>query len=502
MARSNRGLWLLGFLMIGVAAATPIQASDHILTIGGGSSASNNQVSLEKNVLFLQRYLAAAGMGNVPHEILFSDGKAGARDLQYSDPNFQLPRVNDLLAQVFNRGRDLTTQYRAHAIPNLWGASGRLSIGKWFDTIGTKLEDGDRLLIYFTGHGGPGQGRPPVNQTLAMWNEPDMAVHEFAGLLDRLPSKVSVVLVMVQCFGGGFANVIYNDADPNKGLSPRDRSGFFATIPTRFAAGCTADADEENYKEYSTYFWAALYGQKRTGEAIKLPDYDGDGKVSLAEAHAYALIASETVDISIKTSDVFLRRYSSFRADGVEGMVTAEIDFDRLLALSDPSDRAVLKELSAVLKLEGKTRVRDARSAADGIAQQRKSIEQRRNRLSRAHDQMRGVLQARVTGRWPELSNLLHPGAEQIITTHGDEVVKFIEAAPQFKEFSKQEEEIDDLDNQSTELERTWVKQQRFIRTAGNVALAANLPKVAKGEIQDRYERLIKAESGWLGAEK
>ena len=238
----------------------------------------------------------------------------------------------------------------------------------------------------------------------------------------------------------------------------------------------------------------------RTGEAIKPPDYDGDGKVSLAEAHAYALIHSETVDISMKTSDVFLRRYSSFRANGVEGMVTAEADFDQLLDLAGPADHAVLSELSTLLKLDGKSPVRDARVAADSNAQRRRSIDQQRSRLSRTHDQLRGVLQARVVGHWPELGNLLNPSAEKLIADEGDAVVKFIEAAPQFKDFAKQEKDIDDLDHQSFDLERTWVKYQRFIRTAENVALAANLPKVAKEDIVERFKKLVEAEGGWLGA--
>src|SRR5947209_16658829 len=89
-------IWVLSI------AAAPALARDHFLTIGGGNSASNNQVSLEKNVLFLQRYLEATGMANVPHEILFSDGNGGARDLQFEDPNYQPPRVNELLAEVFD----------------------------------------------------------------------------------------------------------------------------------------------------------------------------------------------------------------------------------------------------------------------------------------------------------------------------------------------------------------------------------------------------------------
>ena len=58
-------------------------------------------------------------------------------------------------------------------------------------------------------------------------------VKEFAGYLEKLPPGVQVVLVMVQCYGGGFADVIYTGGDAGKGLSPRNRCGFFATVGLR-----------------------------------------------------------------------------------------------------------------------------------------------------------------------------------------------------------------------------------------------------------------------------
>jgi hypothetical protein len=486
--------------MLVCVVALPCRAGDHFLTIGGGSSASNNQVSLEKNVLYLQRFLGDAGLGDMPHEILFSDGTAGARDLQFDDPAIKPPRVNQILAELFNSERGLTTQYRRHHIPHLWGASGRQSIGKWFDMIGSKLHDGDRLFIYYTGHGGRGQGNPPTNQTLAIWNESDMPVKEFAGLLDKLPPRVQVVLIMVQCFGGGFADVIYNDADPAKGLSARNRCGFFATIPTRFAAGCTADVNEEDYHEYSTYFWAALYGQTRTGQPVAKPDYDGDGNVSLAEAHAYALIHSATVDISMKTSDAFLRRYSKLKPAG-SGAISTETNFDRLCSVAAPADKAVLAELSAALGVTGSDRIRAATNKSEDVSRERRAIDQRKRKLEQSRNQLRRSLVSAVTDRWPELENFLHPASMKIIAEQADAIVKFAEALPRFDEFEKELRQIDDLEQQSETLERTWVKCQRLVRTAESVALAANLQKVAKMNLQERYQELVEAESGCLNRE-
>ncbi len=484
-------------LLLLLGLSSTVRAADHFLTIGGGNNAGNNQVSLEKNVLFLERYLAAAGLGAAPHEVLFSDGSAGERDIEFDDPKAEPPKVNQLLARVFNHEQGLYSQYRVHAIPQLWGAANRASIGKWFDTIGTKIPDGDRLLIYFTGHGG--HGNPARNTNFALWHESSMSVNEFGGLLDRLHPKVTVVLVMVQCFSGGFADVIYNNTDPAKGLSSRPRCGFFATTFDRTAAGCTPDIDEDDYHDYSTSFWAALHGQTRTGKTVPNPDYDGNGRVSLAEAHAYALISSDTVDISNKTSDEFLRRFSSLDRKGRGGLITADVDYDQLLKLAEPADRAVLTGLAEHLHMESPNRVQSARVMATGIELRRKFLGTRKERLVKDHDALRPVLQTLLRNRWPELDNLFNPQATRLIQSEGEQMIRLVESAPQYVPFHKQEEDLDKVENESLDLERKWVKCQRFIRTAENVALAANLPSLATPEMQQRYHQLLGAENTQFG---
>ena len=68
------------FIISGTCA---VRAADHFLTIGGGNSVSNNQVSLVKNVIYLQRFLSSAGLESAPHEILFSDGNGTERDVEF-----------------------------------------------------------------------------------------------------------------------------------------------------------------------------------------------------------------------------------------------------------------------------------------------------------------------------------------------------------------------------------------------------------------------------------
>src|SRR4051812_17061501 len=168
--------WLLG-LLVSLQFCSAAGAEDHFLTIGGGESPTNNQVSLEKNILYLQRFLSDSGLGSMSHDIFFANGKDVGRDIQFVDPRTTPPRANALLAQIFDKEDNLDASYRAHSIPGVSGAANRAAIGKWFETSGSKLGEGDRLFLYFSGHGGA--GKPARNTTVALWGEGGMPVKEF-----------------------------------------------------------------------------------------------------------------------------------------------------------------------------------------------------------------------------------------------------------------------------------------------------------------------------------
>jgi hypothetical protein len=228
----NSGLRIAGCLGIISSIATIISprvglADDHFLTIGGGNWAQSTQASLEKNVHFFEACLASIGVPADAHEILFASGRNDSRDVQFLEPQKPLPKLNRLLAQVFEQERDVSASYRTIAIQHLWGAATRDDIRRWFNTKGKRLSDGDRLFIYFTGHGDTAIASPHESR-FTIWYDQGMPVTEFAQLLDTLPAKVSVVLVMVQCHAGGFANVLFEGGDSSAGLSNRNRCGFFA----------------------------------------------------------------------------------------------------------------------------------------------------------------------------------------------------------------------------------------------------------------------------------
>ncbi len=493
----NRFLTSLFVLLLVSLSA---HAADHFLTIGGGGSPHNNQLSLERNVVFFRHTLGECGLASAPHEVFFACGNDKMRDLQFADPNNEPPRANVLLARLFDREGDLYQSYRQHTLSDISGPANRAAIKQWFDSTGARLADGDRLFIYFTGHGGP--GRPARNTTMDLWFDGGMTVKEFVPLLDKLNPKVKVVLIMVQCHSGGFGDVIFKNGDAGPLLSDQSRCGFFATWNDRLAAGCTPDTQEENYKDYTTYFFAALAGKTRMGQSITPPDYDHDGKISMAEAHAYVQLTSDTIDIPVCTSDVLLRQFSKTRDDKIKDLITSGTKFETLIKETTPDRRAVLEGLSKQLDLKGDDRAAAARALADSIDKQRKGLDQRPPNRRNDKDNLRNQIRARVMMQWPEIGNPYNPASVNVLTREAAELVKVIETHPAFKQWDALMAKNEEMQEKSFDLERKWVKCQRFLYVSDSVALEANLSKFASKLIQDKYKSLRAAECGTVGSTK
>ena len=66
---------------------------------------------------------------------------------------------------------------------------------------------------------------------------------------------------MVQCYSGAFGNLLFQGGDPAAEAVDHDIAGFFATVKEKMAAGCTPAVDERDYKDFSSYFFAADFSR-------------------------------------------------------------------------------------------------------------------------------------------------------------------------------------------------------------------------------------------------
>ncbi len=359
-----------------------------------------------------------------------------------------------------------------------------------------------------------------------MWGGEDVTVEEFAKELDKIDSGVPVVVVMVQCYSGGFADLIFENGNDKREATGHNRCGFFATTHDRFAAGCTADIDEADYHEYSSAFWAAIVGRSRVGEPVESADFNGDGAVSFDEAHASVLIHSDTIDIPVKTSDAFLRRNSVEKHSSAELLagptndlqessaennagttvtalkpietLTSNTHIESLLAAADPASRAVVVQLSERLELTRSDRAAEARERAEQIEAERKRLRGQVSRLNRDVRRLRGEIEDAVLAEWPELAGTWNAEARRLVAEAPEAIVELIETHPRFGRWEELEEQAHGLEIRRDDLERDWVKCQRLIATLEMIALAHNLPLVADSPVQTRFESLRALEMSTL----
>lgn len=262
----------------------------NIMVVAGGGNPGMNEISLEKNVLFFQRTLRVLGINPAIATILFANGNNGQATVRYID----------------NQGQQ---RFKKPQIPNLKGASTLQNVQTSLQRLAAQKST-QPSFVYFTGHGYH-QDNDYENNFFVLWGERELTVQRYTALLDQLPTQPPVVTVMAQCFSGGFANLIYTGGKPQNAVAPHNRCGFFATVKTRPSVGCTPEVNEADYVDYSSSFFSGLSGRKRTGATIPQPDYNRDGRVSYAEAHAFAKIDSRTLDIPVSTSEIWLERQVS-----------------------------------------------------------------------------------------------------------------------------------------------------------------------------------------------
>lgn len=374
-------VFILALLML---APLSVPAADYVWLIGGGYNPDSSQAQIEQNVLWVSQLLKTLP-GARTQRIYFDDGDNPAVDVREQAPLRTVPL--EPLRRLFAHGHVAGYLYRNHAIPKVDGGTERTALVAKLEQEIAGLRPGDRLLIVFNGHGSRSR-RDPKGNRLWLWNNTSLDVREFDALLTHVSPVVPVRFVFTQCYAGAFARLAPGP-DGN-------RCGFLAESEDREAEGCAAGVDAGDYRDYTTYFFAALSGHTRLGESLPVnPDLDSDGQVSLYEAHLYALRAGESADLPRSTSEAFLERWQPWYADwrGLFG-----------LRADNPPDNVYVRlaqELGAKLDLP----IDDRAS--------RRALKQRRAELqSRAR-----VLQRRQRGYLGQLQTLQHE-IQQAVAEH------------------------------------------------------------------------------------
>ncbi|MEL6469827.1 MAG: Caspase domain-containing protein [Cyanobacteria bacterium J06623_4] len=301
--------------------------STHFAVVAGGGAPSYNEIALEKNVRYFQRSLTEAGFSPTLASLFFANGNDGQETVRYLDERNQ-------------------QQFKAPDINELDGPATYANTYGWFKAV-AQAEKPCPSFFYFTGHGAYNP-EDEDNNSLILWEEALVSVKEMADWLDPLPADQPFVTMMAQCYSGSFANLIYENGDPEQPVALQTRCGFFATVASRPSVGCTPAVNEADYKDYSSSFFAGLTGRDRIGNPVSSADYNEDGKISYAEAHAFAKVDEETTDWPISTVEAWLQR----QIDEAEITDILALPIDKLSATARPEQQYVIRSLAELLDFD------------------------------------------------------------------------------------------------------------------------------------------------------
>jgi len=474
------------FFLLG--AARPAQnGSTRVLIVGGGPNPEYNQVAIENNV----RWVDTLVPRKISRSILYCDGKAQGPVVQISESAEGSGTALSLLyppPEGSNRGRS-DVSYRGTNVSQIDGPATLPGIESRFDALSRGK---DPVLLYFTGHGSPNRSNFDDNR-YDLWAEGGITPSLLSRQIEKLPAGTPVTVVMVQCFSGAFANLIFQNGDPNGPLLDRPVCGFFAATREREAAGCTPELNEAEYRDFTSSFFAGLTGRDRVGRKVPRPDYNGDGKVGFDEAYAFALITDPSIDVPVVTSDAFLRRFVPV-SDDTE---IVDIAWEKIRSAATPSQKAALDGICAAIgpAAQGPNRV------AAALAEFR-----RRTRVGDARPRYDESIRSEIRSL-RSLIGGIHPGLERGAKRDGiqadeyrdvwEKALSWLDSHPEtltrLRQLSKQVDEANRVAQDDSVTGARWL---RLLRLSKSIALEMRLRESSDKTLIARFDALRKLEAG------
>ncbi len=466
----------LGF---GASLAASLGSAADALLIGGGYELHASQGQIEKNVIWVRNILERQGLDT---RVWFTDGHAPGDDVHY------LLAASDVsitpLARVFGEQHLDRLRFRGHAIDGVSGTTEAPLLVRALEAHFDSKDDVPTTLIY-NGHGDQSPDTPD-GVTINLWNDTSLGVAD----LDRLIGNRGAPFryLFTQCYSGGFHRLMYKDpADPQSGVDGM-RCGFTAESAYQLAEGCSASVESDDYRDYTTFFFAAIGDRARDDTVLLVnPDTNEDGLVGLREAHFYALGEALSSDIPLASSEQYLDDWQPWYLRWLPATTTA-LDSDYARLARHLATRLDLPEGPGEAKL-----VRDRLAAAaatyDELAEQQQELIDREAALQ-------GQLQQRLFHRWPSLAGP-YTGAFAALAERGSlaEVNRWLNTQGELAELADVQIDIEKLDFRLLDIEREEVQYRKIIHLRRLARLEAQLMRFGSDAERADYRSLVDCES-------
>ena len=436
------------------------------LAAGGGDLPENNQVSIEQDLALAGKTFGPSGL------LLYAGGpKTAAVQILERRPSGDALRLE--LAELFDPrpGRDARYR-RTELLP---------SAAATLDTILAELrraaetDQTTDFLIYLAGHGNLGE--TAMETGFLTWGGEMLTPRALEEVLDTAALLRRFRVVMTSCFSGGFAEILFTHADGTLGAAPGDRCGLFAATWDQESSGCDPNPDRGAQDGYGVHFLHALRGEDRAGRKLPLAelDLDGDGQISLLEAHTRVRLASGSIDIPTTTSERWLRARAV--SDGPRASVSL------------PEEEVVVERLSKRLG-----NLDSARLALEAVTEELKDARDALEEAQGAEGAAYRIAAAELLSRWPVLNDPWHPLFERTLEKNRRLIRAALEKSSSLQAHSRAAAAVTAAQLDVDELMLRRAALMRLVRAADNLQLAGYL-KEKGGSDWQVFERLRACEN-------
>jgi hypothetical protein len=435
------------------------------LAFAGAASPELNQVSVEQDLALVREVFGDGGY------VLFGAGP-GSPSVQVLAPDRPHDPVRAALGELFapRGGRD--SSYRT---PKLAVDAAATKEGVLQALRDATQVEGPPLLLWIGGHGR--RGAEPREHIIDLWAHGELGVPEIAEVLDA--ARRPVRIVSTTCFGGGLAELAFAEATVAKGAAPTERCGLFAAPWDLEATGCDPNPDRAAQEGYALHVLHALGQQHRDGtpRPTEALDFDGDGSISLLEAHTRARLDAATADVPTTTSERWLRQVAPTRGEGIE------------VAL--PEEEALIRALATQLKLDG--REHDAADELDARESQMEVITTELDAATLREDEAYRMAAGDVLARWPVLDDPWHPDFAQTLARSEAAIRTYLDDSGSYAAYLAARDEVDRLGQQLWDARLAAAPYERLARAVETRQLAARLHGKG-GADWAHYQKLLACE--------
>jgi hypothetical protein len=337
--------------------------------------------------------------------------------------------------------------------------------------------DGPPLLVMVASHGE--RGNAPRESALSLWGGWSIDVQDVAGVLDGFADARPTRWVITSCYGGGFAELAFVGATPHQGTRSPQHCGLFAAPADDESSGCDPNPDRQQQESFTIHFLAALRGRDKSGAARTGElDLDGDGRVSLREAHAWARIEGRSFDVPTTTSDRYLREVT--RPFEVAQQDTDVVSEDHAVAAALARELELEDERAARAKLQELDRIlADARSVLDEAQQ--------------TADDSYFALRVALLERWPLLEHSWDPRATELLQQEAANILELLTDSELARGNQLAARELEEAADQHDGVRVARARVLRLVRAFETLRLASAL-KRRGGPRYTHYEQLLQCE--------